>query len=249
VFDSDVPSLVSGLESQLRAAGDRQRAEGAKAYLKSNLEFVGVGAKPLRAVARAFLGDHPDLDRGLLLDLVRGLWQRPVFELKAVAVALLERKIGGLAIDDLDLVEDLIRRSHTWALVDWLSTKVAAPLVESDPSATRRILEKWSEDGDFWVRRASMLALLPALRSGGGDFELFASFASRMVREKEFFIRKAIGWVLRDLSKKRPQLAYDFLSQHIDVVAGLTLREGFKYLPVDQREALLKRYRSRESRR
>ncbi|MCW8985101.1 MAG: DNA alkylation repair protein, partial [Thermoanaerobaculales bacterium] len=99
-------------------------------------------------------------------------------------------------------------------------------------------LERWSRDGDFWVRRASMLAQLPALRAGGGDFDLFASFASRMVGEREFFIRKAIGWVLRDVSKKRPELAYGFLSEHVNEISGLTLREGSKYLPEEQQESL-----------
>ena len=187
------------LESELRAVGDTERAAGAKAYLKSDLEFIGVAAKPLRAAARAFLADHPEVDRASLIELVQTLWRRPVFDLKAVAVALLERRTKDLATGDLDLIEDLLRRSHTWALVDWLCTKVAAPLVEANPKAATAVLKRWSRDEDFWIRRSSLLAQLPALRAGGGDFELFASFASRMVEEKEFFIRKAIGWVLRDV--------------------------------------------------
>jgi 3-methyladenine DNA glycosylase AlkD len=176
--------------------------------LKSDLEFIGVAAKPLRTVARSFLAEHPKIDRTAVLELVQALWRRPVFELKAVVVALLERRIRTLEAADLVQVEDLLRRSHTWALVDWLCTKVAAPLVESDPESTTPILERWSTDDDFWLRRASMLAQLPALRASAGDFELFALFAARMVEEKEFFIRKAIGWVLRSVSKKRPQLAF-----------------------------------------
>jgi 3-methyladenine DNA glycosylase AlkD len=236
--DSRLAGLVDVLESGLRAVGDEERATGAKAYLKSDLEFIGVAAKPLRAVARSFLEGHPGIDRDSLLGLVRTLWKRPVYELKAVAVALLERRTDDLVIGDLVLVERLLRSSFTWALVDWLCTKVAAPLVERDPSATRRTLEAWSVDENFWIRRASMLAQLPALRAGGGDFKLFASFASRMVGEKEFFIRKAIGWVLREVGKKRPDLVFDFLSAHIDEVSGLTFREGSRYLPHDRREVL-----------
>ena len=230
--------LVEELERKLHAVGNEDRAAGAKAYLKSDLEFIGVAAKPLRTVARAFLADHPEIDRQSLVGLVQALWRRPVFELKAVAVALLERRTGDLVTGDLDLVEDLLRRSHTWALVDWLCTKVAAPLVGRDPESAAAVLERWSRDGDFWIRRASMLSQLPALRAGGGDFELFASFASRMVGEKEFFVRKAIGWVLRDVSKKRPELAYGFLSEHVNAVSGLTYREGSKYLPEEQQESL-----------
>jgi len=234
-------SLVRELEHDLRDVGDEERARGAKAYLKSDLEFIGVAAKPLRKVARDFLGRHPGYDGAWLKELAVVLWQRPVFELKAVAVALLERNVRMLEVADLELVEDLLRRSHTWALVDWLCTKVAAHLVERDPAVTEPTLRRWSTDDDFWIRRASMLAQLPALRAGGGDFELFASLASSMVEEKEFFIRKAIGWVLRDVSKKRPQLAYGFLIEHIDEVSGLTFREGSKYLPEQQRAELHRR--------
>jgi len=230
--------LVAELECELRAVGDEERAVGAKAYLKSDLDFLGVAAKPLRAVARAFLADHSEIDRDALLRLVQALWQRPVFDLKAVAVALLERRSNVLASSDMELVEYLLRSSHTWALVDWLCTKVAAPVVEREPEMTAAVLKRWSRDEDFWIRRASMLAQLPALRAGAGDFELFASFASGMVGEKEFFIRKAIGWVLRDLSKKRPNIAFDFLLYHVNEVSGLTLREGSKYLSEEQRETL-----------
>ena len=111
-------------------------------------------------------------------------------------------------------------------------------MVEREPETTAAVLERWSRDDDFWIRRASMLAQLPSLRAGGGDFEQFASFASRMAGEKEFFIRKAIGWVLRDVSKKRPDLVFGFLLDHVHEVSGLTLREGCKYLPEGQRETL-----------
>jgi 3-methyladenine DNA glycosylase AlkD len=241
--EPNIPSFVGELEKGLRAVGDAARARGAKAYLKSDLQFIGVAASPLRAVARDFLARHPELDHAAVIGLVEALWSKPVFELRAVAVAVLERRTDALEVSDLDLVGDLLRRSGTWALVDWLCTKVAAVLVAREPDMARPILERWSADEDFWLRRASLLAQLPQLRAGGGDFELFAELASRMVGEKEFFIRKAIGWVLRDVSKKRPELAFDFLSSHIREVSGLTLREGSKYLTDQQREALLRKRR------
>ena len=239
----DVAREVAIIEAALAERGTAGRAAGAQAYLKSELEFFGVDAKGVRATAREVFERHPDLGHDELVRLVRTLWQTLSFDARAVAVGLLERRPDLLGPADLELVEDLLRRSGTWALVDWLCGKVAAPLVESDPSL-KRTLKAWSRDDDFWLRRSSMLSLLPALRRGEGDFELFATFASQMVEEKEFFIRKAIGWVLRDTSKKRPELAYEFLSAHIGEVSGLTLREGSKYLPERQREELLTRYRN-----
>jgi 3-methyladenine DNA glycosylase AlkD len=216
--------LVRELEDRLRAVGDDARAAGAKAYLKSDLQFIGVAAAPLRAVAREFLADHPDLEGEKLVELVRDLFGRPVFELRAVAVALLERRVRDVEVNALELVEDLLRQSETWALVDWLATKIAAPLVDRHAESARPVLQRWSLDDDFWQRRASLLALLPALRAGGGEFDLFVTFAVPMLGEREFFIRKALGWVLREVGKKRPHLTSTFLAAHVDEVSSLTLK-------------------------
>ena len=78
---------------------------------------------------------------------------------------------------------------------------------------------------------------------------MFAQFASGIVEENEFFIRKAIGWVLREVAKKPPELRYTFLDEHIDRVSGLTLREGAKYLSATQQAALKERYRARPRQR
>jgi len=157
---------VEQARAALAARGSPERAAGAKAYLKSELDFLGVDAVGLRATAREIVESHPELDHDRLAALVRALWKEPEYELRALGVAL------------------------------------------------------------------------PELRAGRGDFALFARFAARMVDERQFFIRKAIGWVLRDVSRKRPELAFGFLAEHIDRVSGLTLREGAKYLTEAQRQEL-----------
>jgi 3-methyladenine DNA glycosylase AlkD len=236
----DAAGEVGSIEAALRRRGTTERAEGAKAYLKSQLDFLGVDAKGVRETAREVLGRHPALDHDEVIALVRALWTTRVFDLHAVGVALLERRAKLLGADDLALLDELLRRSGTWALVDWIATKVAAPIVARDP-ATHTVLERWSCDPDFWLRRASMLSLLPELRAGRGDFQLFARFAAGMLDEREFFIRKAIGWVLRDTSRKRPELVHDFLDRHLDRLSGLTFREAVKHLPAEWREELTRK--------
>jgi 3-methyladenine DNA glycosylase AlkD len=240
----DPAGELDAIAAALAERGTEQRASGAKAYLKSDLDFFGVDARGIRAVARELLARHPEIDHDDLVALVRALWRAPVFEMRAVAVALLERRGDLLGEGDLGLVEELLRRSETWALVDWLCTKVAAPIVSAAPEA-KTTLRRWSRDDDFWMRRSALLCLLPELRAGGGDFELFAGLAADMIADTEFFIRKAIGWVLREVGKKRPELSFAFLADHIDVVSGLTLREGAKYLPEGMREELMRAYRAR----
>lgn len=210
---------------------------GAKAYLKSDLEFYGVPSKLLRAAVRDLLTDNPDLEKTDLSELVATLWQDPVFDMRGAAIAVLERRQRELDASDLELVESLLHSSYTWALVDWISTKVVAPVVSREPVAKDR-LRRWSGDDDFWVRRAAMLSLLPDLRAGGGDFDLFASFAVPMLEEKEFFIRKAIGWVLRDTSRRRPELVAGFVREHHGRMSPLTYREATRNLPPELRGAL-----------
>ena len=84
-----------------------------------------------------------------------------------------------------------------------------------------------------------MLALLRPLRRGEGDFERFSRYADQMLEEKEFFIRKAIGWVLRDTAKRRPEMVAAWLAPRAHRASRVTLREEVKPLPAHVRERLL----------
>ena len=83
-----------------------------------------------------------------------------------------------------------------------------------------------------------MLALLVPLRQGGGDFDRFGRYADAMLNEREFFIRKAIGWVLRDTGRKRPDLVYEWLLPRAARASGVTIREAVKPLSPAQRDAI-----------
>lgn len=198
--------------------------------MKSELRFHGVDAKTLRAEALAYCKAHAEMDRAGLVGDVDALFATDGFDLRSAAVALLERKWKLLEPSDAPWLVELAREAACWAHVDWLVTKVIAPLLQDDRSLAS-LVRKWARDESFWVRRAALLAQLPALRRGGGDFALFVEIAAPMLEEREFFIRKAIGWVLREVSKKRPKLVQGFLAKHRARCSGVTLREAAKYLP------------------
>jgi 3-methyladenine DNA glycosylase AlkD len=231
------------LESILRGLGSPERAAGEQNYLKSDLEFAGVTVPVMRSATAAWTRDCGGLDHDRLVALIRALWEGPLFECRAVATILLERNTKLLGPADTGLIEFLLRHSATWALVDPIATNVAGVLAEKhDLTAT---LDRWAADSDFWIRRSAMLALLRPLRRGEGDFERFACYADAMLEEKEFFIRKAIGWVLREVSKKRPELVATWLAPRIHRASGVTVREAVKYLPDADRDLLLAGYKAR----
>jgi len=239
-----VTRWLEDLEPALREAGDPTRAQGEKAYLKSELEFIGTGVPFLRSVATRFRKAFPDLPHGELVEVTRTLWRPPVHELRSLAIAILEQYRNRLEPSDLPLIEEILRQCKTWAHVDWLAVKVAGPLIDRSPDG-EAIRKRWSRDEWMWLRRSALLSHLEALREGGGDFAAFSRLASGMLDEKEFFIRKAIGWILRDVGRKRPELTTAFLSAHLNTVSGLTLREGARHLPEAEREDLLARYAAR----
>jgi 3-methyladenine DNA glycosylase AlkD len=145
--------------------------------------------------------------------------------------------VGVLDDDDLPFVESLVRDGETWAINDGLAGDVAGRILARGVSpAAGALLDRWSVDPDsFWVRRLSMLSLLPGLKASPAgeepaEWRRFCRYADSMLLEREFFIRKVIGWVLREVSKSQPDLVGAWVEPRLDAMSGVTRREALKYL-------------------
>ena len=220
--------------------GDPERAHFERRYLKSDLDHIGVPVPVVRKLVRSTATAGGVSGRSDALQVVRALWEVPVHEHRLAAVELLVAHVQHLGVDDLELVERLLREARTWALVDPLAVKVAGSIVARHPPATDT-LDAWARDGDFWLRRSALLALLDPLRKGDGDFARFSGYADAMLDERELFVRKAIGWVLRETSRRRPEMVAGWLGPRVSRASGVTFREALKHLSTDQREALLRK--------
>lgn len=234
--------MVRDLEDRFRAVATPARAEHEKRYLKSDLTFMGVTVWQIEAAVKEVLRDHRDATRAEVVALADALWAAPVHERRMAAVMILERFHELLRFDDLPLIERLVRESRTWALVDGLAGDVLGGMVRRDPAGVSAALDRWATDSDFWVRRASLLAELRAIRHGA-ELDRFFRRAEPMLDEKEFFIRKAIGWVLREASKRRPGEVTAWLAPRTHRASGVTMREAVKYLPAADSDRLMEAYR------
>ena len=234
----DAQALADDIDGQLREKGTVDRARGEKAYLKSNLVHHGASVWEIRRVVRAFTQQHPSLTEPELSRLVTALWSQAVHERRLAAVILLDSSSSVLGPEDLALIERLLRDSHTWAYVDGLAGDVTGSILVRHPEALPA-LDLWAADADFWIRRSALLAMIQPLKDGAA-FERFAGYADSMLEEKEFFIRKAIGWVLREVGKTRSDEVYDWLLPRARRASGVTVREAVKYLDAGQREAILR---------
>ena len=244
---SSTPKARAGeLEGRLRELGTPERAEQEKRYLKSDLEFLGATVWQIRAAVKAYLTELGDLQHDELVALVEELWSEPIHERRMAATVILEMRSGQLSAADLPLLERLIRESLTWALVDGLAGDVVGDVLAADEDGTRPTLDRWASDVDFWVRRSALLAWLRPLRHGA-PLDRFLGYADAMLDEPEFFIRKAIGWVLREVGKRRPDDVTAWLGPRTDRASGVTMREATKYLPAADRDRLMRAYREKRT--
>ena len=233
----DPEAAARALADSLRALGTPERAAAEKGYLKSDLEFFGVTVPDIRRTVQAAVRSHQGLDREAVLAWVAALWGEPVHERRMAAVELLTLAVRRLTADDLPAVAKLLRACGTWALVDGLACNVAGAIALRDPSSWP-LIDAWAADPVFWVRRSALLALLPGIRARSGRPARFTRYAEPMLAEREFFIRKAIGWVLREISRRDPEWVAGWTARHAREMSGVTFREAVRRLPADDAERL-----------
>ena len=222
---------VTAIETELRRLSTPERATQEKRYLKSDLVHLGASVPDVRkTVKAAYAARRPD--RGQLLALAAELWASDVYERRLAAIELLKAGHALLGVGDLARVEAMIREGAMWSLVDPLSGDLAGLIVlrHSGPAAAA-VLDRWAADGDFWVRRSALLALLPGVRSGDPDLDRFTAFADAMLDETEFFVRKAIGWVAREIGKSQPSFVAHWAEGRLSRMSGVTFREVVRRLP------------------
>jgi 3-methyladenine DNA glycosylase AlkD len=222
------------MERQLRAAGTPERAAGERRYLKSSLTHLGASVPEVRRAARSAARQVSSHDE--LLGLVEALWAPPVHERRLCAALVLDYRAEMLGPDDLPLLQRLVREGRTWALVDVLAVNVLGRLLVHRPDAAAE-LDPWAADSDFWVRRAAVLSQIRPLQAGA-SFERLGRYAGSMLEEKELFVRKAIGWALRETARRRPGEVYEWLLPRAGRASGVTMREAAKYLSAEQRRCL-----------
>lgn len=209
---------------RLRSMRSPARAEREKSYQKSSWEHWGVSLPQMDIAIRGVLKDLSPVDR--LAVSVR-LWQQPVWDLKIVAA----RHLAGDSVPPTERLWRFVRARMPdldgWAVADNLAT-VGSRCLLADP---RRLdaVETWVRSRHLWTRRAALVFTLPWTRDGR-DPERMLTWAAGLADDREWFIQKAIGWWLRELSKRDPARVRRFLADHGTALKGVARREASKYL-------------------
>ncbi|MHC3390838.1 DNA alkylation repair protein [Streptomyces lavendulocolor] len=225
-------AAADGVREALDRLGTAERAERERAYLRSDLTHLGVPVPEVRRTVKSALRALGPLSRDDTLRLAALLWSDEVYEQRQAAVeTLTARAAAVLRAGDLAGLERYLRASGTWALVDPLAVHAVGAVVVRDPAACGDTLDRWARDEDFWLRRTALLALLPGVRAGTPDLPRLSRYADAMLDEREFFVRKAIGWVLREVSVRDPGFVAAWVGERRPRMSGLTWREAVRRLP------------------
>ena len=227
--DTIVEAAQARLLQALRALGGPERAEQEKRYQKSRWEHWGVPLPGMDVAIKEALGD---LTQQRALELCRRLWREPVWDLKIVAGRILARKSIEPDARVWRFVTERLADLDGWAVADNLAGVASRCLIE-DPGRLDAV-EAWIENPHLWMRRAALVFTLPWAKEKR-DPERMLGWAVLLAEDRQWFIQKAVGWWLRELSKRDPKRVRRFLKDHGEKLTGVARREAMKYLTATSR--------------
>lgn len=220
--------LIASVTDGLLAASNPDRAPQMQAYMKSAMPFLGVGLPAVRAVVKSAARAHPPGSVDELDATARTLWRAATHrEHRYAAAALTGHRLANGAPALLPLYEEMIVTGAWWDHVDAVAPRLRQLLLAS-PAETRPLLLTWSTAPDRWLRRSSIIAQLGA--KARTDIDLLTTVIDANADHCDFFVRKAIGWALRDYARTDPDWVRRFVAARVGTLSGLSRREATKHL-------------------
>jgi 3-methyladenine DNA glycosylase AlkD len=226
--------LLRRIRRALAAEGSPARAAGARAYMKSAMPFHGVDAATLRGVCRRVFAAWPLSDEASWRREALALWRGARFrEERYAAIELTGVKAAGAwqTPAALPMYEEMIVTGAWWDYVDWIASRRIGLLLARHPGRMRHVLRRWADGDDLWKRRAAMLSQLTFKTSTDADL-LYACILPS-IDSPEFFLRKGIGWALRQYARTNPSAVRCFVDQHRDRLSALSVREATRHLVLE----------------
>ena len=224
---SAIHPLVTYLRQAMSDAGDPAQAPAMQAYMKTDQPFYGVQAAPRREIFRAALKQHPIRSREEYGNTVRDLWGGVYREEMYLALDLAQQAKVYRDLASWPLYVEMMRTATNWDTLDVIAAHLLGDLLRQHREKEAEV-RTWVDDDNLWVRRTALLIHLK--HKGETNLPMLSHAILHLAHEKEFFIRKAIGWVLREYAKTDPDWVRAFVTTHTDQLSGLSVREAMKNL-------------------
>ncbi len=210
----------------LEPLGDPERADKMAAYMKDHFDYLGVMSGPRREAQREFLNLATKGPMEDVWEVIFQCWEQPEREFQYVGCDLLRKNTQRLSPADLPTLKRLIQTKSWWDTVDGIASHAVGEVVlRFDQGA---LMDQWIKSDDIWIARSAIIHQLFYKKQVDAD----RLFEYCLIRgdDKEFFIRKALGWALRQYSRVDPEGVRAFVAEHADDLSGLTKREALKHV-------------------
>jgi 3-methyladenine DNA glycosylase AlkD len=217
------------LRAELQRAGDRSKAAAMRAYMKSAMPYLGVQAAPLRAICKRIFDAHPISDSEAWQAQCLSLWRGAKFrEEWYAAIELTGHRFyrSSQTMKTLPMYEEMIVTGAWWDVVDTIASHRLGALLRSYARPMRQKMLQWSRSRDLWKRRSSILCQLSFKTET--NLDLLYACIDPSLKSEEFFLRKAIGWALRQYAWTNPREALRYVRAHENELSALSRREALK---------------------
>ena len=199
---------IEALSQDLQKHADPLNAAGQKAYMRNQFEFFGLSAGRRRAIQRPYLLKSKLPPKEILRAVIKILWAKPQREFQLIGQELGAKYLKQKCIDDIQLYEYMVTHKSWWDTVDYIAANLMGPYFKNYPEERLRCVDQWLQSGNIWLQRSALLFQLKYKEKL--DTKLLTYTVDRLLGSKEFFINKAIGWILREYSKTDPSWVQSF---------------------------------------
>lgn len=227
---TEISTLVTAARTGLAELADPRKAPEMQRYMKSEMPFRGVPTPRRRELARRLFAAYPLSDEESWRSTVLSLWREAEYrEERYIAMDLTgqRRYAAWQTPDQLPMYEELIVTGAWWDFVDELASRRIGPLLQAHRRTMTPMLRRWAVDPDLWKRRTSIICQLGAKEDT--DTDLLTTAIEANMDDRDFFIRKGIGWALRQFARTDPGWVRAFVDTHPDL-SPLSRREATKHL-------------------
>jgi 3-methyladenine DNA glycosylase AlkD len=230
-----VTGLARRLRAEMAAAADQTRAAGMQAYMKSTMPYYGLSSSQVDVICRRVFAEHPFASCEEWRDAILELWRsarRREERYAAIRLISVKRHRECWTPELLPMLQEMIVDGAWWDYVDSIA-HVVGELLRSYPKQIKPVMRAWSKDENLWKRRVSIICQISFKRDT--DLELLYANIEPNLADRDFFIRKAIGWSLRAYAWTNPKEVARYVREHEAQLSGLSRREALKNISVSSR--------------
>jgi len=217
-------NYIENLISILEENANPQKAAPMKKYMKEKFEYFGIMAEPRKELFKNFISENGIPKEENLNKIVHQCWECPQREVQYFGMELVNKHIKKSVKEIIELLEFMIITKSWWDTIDYIAANSVGTFFKRFPEMIIPYTEKWMNSGNMWLQRSVILFQLKYKEKT--DSKLLFKYSKQLSVSKEFFIRKAIGWALREYSKTNPEEIIKFVSEN--ELSPLSKREALR---------------------